>query len=207
MPSQSTKTVKPSTRKKAPAGEIDRRALIAAARAARKRAYAPYSHYQVGAAVLTRDGEAFTGCNVENAAYPACICAEQTATVKAVSEGHPRLQAVAIATGNVEGQYYAGFSVEGFQTVGQPVLTNVQIQVMIAGTGLPRSTTYHLLDTLVQEGFVVHVPEDHRYALGRRIRHRRCRCRRGSRTARRPYRRRYDRSVRCVRSHRHAPAR
>jgi len=83
-----------------PTADFDRRALIAAARAARKQAYAPYSRYRVGAAVVTQDGTVFTGCNVENAAYPACICAEQTATVKAVSEGHPRLRAVAIATTN-----------------------------------------------------------------------------------------------------------
>jgi cytidine deaminase len=81
-----------------PAGEIDRRALVAAARAARKRAYAPYSHYQVGAAILTGDGLIFAGCNVENAAYPCCICAEQTAAVKAVSEGQARFRAVAVVT-------------------------------------------------------------------------------------------------------------
>lgn len=52
------------------------------------RAYAPYSHFPVGAALLCSDGTVFTGCNVENAAYGQCLCAERTALVKAVSEGH-----------------------------------------------------------------------------------------------------------------------
>ena len=52
-----------------------------------ERSYAPYSHFPVGAALLCADGTVFTGCNVENAAYGSCICAERTALVKAVSEG------------------------------------------------------------------------------------------------------------------------
>ena len=51
-------------------------------------AYVPYSRFPVGAALLCADGTVFTGCNVENAAYGSCICAERTALVKAVSEGH-----------------------------------------------------------------------------------------------------------------------
>ena len=61
-------------------------------------AYVPYSHFPVGAALLCADGTVFTGCNVENAAYGSTICAERTALVKAVSEGHTRdFQAIAIA--------------------------------------------------------------------------------------------------------------
>ena len=77
-----------------------RQQLIQAALDARQRAYAPYSNYKVGAALLTDSGAVFTGCNVENASYGATICAERTATVKAVSEGEQRFEAIAIATGN-----------------------------------------------------------------------------------------------------------
>ena len=62
--------------------------LVARARAAAERAYAPYSHYHVGAAVRALDGRVFEGVNVENAAYPLGVCAEKSALVKAVSEGY-----------------------------------------------------------------------------------------------------------------------
>ena len=53
----------------------------------REHSYSPYSHFAVGAAVLTKSGKVFGGCNIENASYPVGICAERTAIVKAVSEG------------------------------------------------------------------------------------------------------------------------
>jgi len=61
--------------------------LIEKAQQARQRAYAPYSNYRVGAALLTSTGDVFSGANVENAAYPTSICAERVAIFKAVSEG------------------------------------------------------------------------------------------------------------------------
>lgn len=61
--------------------------LMLTARQARDNAYVPYSHFQVGAAVLTRDGRTFTGCNVENAAYGLCNCAERTALFSAMAAG------------------------------------------------------------------------------------------------------------------------
>jgi cytidine deaminase len=73
-------------------------ALLEAAQAVQKHAYAPYSHYHVGAALLTRDGKIYTGCNVENASYPAGICAERTAIVKAISEGEQDFIGVAVVT-------------------------------------------------------------------------------------------------------------
>lgn len=74
--------------------------LVAAALEARSRAYAPYSHYQVGAAVLMRDGSVAVGCNVENAAYPATICAERVALTSAVAQGKRDFVAIAVATAN-----------------------------------------------------------------------------------------------------------
>ncbi|MCS6992749.1 MAG: cytidine deaminase [Anaerolineales bacterium] len=74
--------------------------LIATASEARQRAYAPYSNYAVGAALLTKSGQVFTGVNVENAAYPATMCAERVAVFKAISEGEHTFEAIAIVTPN-----------------------------------------------------------------------------------------------------------
>ena len=71
--------------------------LLEAAIKSRHNSYAPYSHFRVGAALLTKSGEIITGCNIENASYPAGICAERTALVKAVSEGKREFEAIAVA--------------------------------------------------------------------------------------------------------------
>lgn len=78
----------------------ERSPYIAQAIQASQHAYMPYSHYAVGAALVTPDGLVFTGCNVENASYPAGICAERVALVKAVSEGHRSFSQIVIATEN-----------------------------------------------------------------------------------------------------------
>jgi cytidine deaminase len=74
------------------------KALVMQALAARQRAYAPYSNYLVGAAVLAEDGSVTVGCNVENAAYPATICAERVALTAAVALGKRKFTAIAVAT-------------------------------------------------------------------------------------------------------------
>jgi cytidine deaminase len=72
--------------------------LITLARKARTQAYAPYSNFAVGAALLSHSGRVFTGCNVENAAYPLTTCAERTAMTKAISEGELSFDAIAVVT-------------------------------------------------------------------------------------------------------------
>lgn len=76
--------------------EIDWQILIEEARRAQKLAYAPYSHFQVGAALLASSGKIYTGCNIENASYPLSICAERVAIFKAVSEGETQFLALAV---------------------------------------------------------------------------------------------------------------
>lgn len=77
--------------------------LIRAAFAARRFAYTPYSHFKVGAALLARSGQVFTGCNIESASYSPTNCAERTALFKAVSEGVTEFSAIAIV-GSREGE-------------------------------------------------------------------------------------------------------
>ncbi|MFE8695392.1 cytidine deaminase [Cytobacillus sp. FJAT-53684] len=70
--------------------------LIEEAKVARDKAYVPYSKFKVGAALLTEDGKVYHGCNIENAAYSMCNCAERTAIFKAYSEGDKKYTAMAV---------------------------------------------------------------------------------------------------------------
>lgn len=72
------------------------RPLVAAARRARSNAYSPYSGVRIGAAVLTRSGKVYSGCNIENSSYGLACCAERTAIFKAISEGERHIVALAI---------------------------------------------------------------------------------------------------------------
>ena len=81
--------------------------LVAAAQTARKQAYAPYSNYAVGAAVLTDNGDIILGCNVENASYGGTICAERVALTAAIAQGKRDLRAIAVVT--VDGASPCGF--------------------------------------------------------------------------------------------------
>lgn len=78
----------------------DVKKLVETAVTASHKAYAPYSHYCVGAALRAVDGTIYSGCNVENASYPASICAERTALVKAVSEGQRQFEVIVVVTRN-----------------------------------------------------------------------------------------------------------
>ena len=80
--------------------DAEKKTLIEQANRARRNAYAPYSHYPVGAALLTKAGNTYTGVNIENAAYPQTMCAERTAVFKAVSEGEKEFNALALVTDN-----------------------------------------------------------------------------------------------------------
>lgn len=82
---------------------MEHQELIQAALQARQTAYTPYSHYTVGAALLTAEGDLYQGGNIENASYGATNCAERTAIFKAVSEGRKSFRAIAIA-GGMEGR-------------------------------------------------------------------------------------------------------
>ncbi len=75
---------------------MDYQRLIAQAMKAKESAYVPYSHFRVGAALLTKSGRTFTGCNIENASYSATNCAERTAVFKAVSEGEREFTAIVV---------------------------------------------------------------------------------------------------------------
>ena len=83
--------------------QINEKYLIEQAIEARSHAYTPYSHFQVGAALLTKQGKVYKGCNIENAAYILSNCAERTAIFKAVSEGEREFAAIAIV-GSMEGE-------------------------------------------------------------------------------------------------------
>ena len=80
----------------------DYKQLVKAAYEAQKMAYAPYSHWVVGAALLTAEGKIYKGCNIESATFSPTVCAERTAFFKAVSEGERHFAAIAIV-GNAEG--------------------------------------------------------------------------------------------------------
>lgn len=82
-------------KKTLPAGMRER--LMRGARRAMKNAYAPFSHFKVGAAILTSKGDIFVGCNVENSSYGMTNCAERTAIFSAVAEKGPKLEIVAVA--------------------------------------------------------------------------------------------------------------
>ncbi|QCX32402.1 cytidine deaminase [Caloramator sp. E03] len=82
--------------------------LIKLANEAKEKAYAPYSKFKVGAAILTKEGKVFTGCNIENASFGSTNCAERTALFKAVSEGYRNFSKIAIVADSEDFTYPCG---------------------------------------------------------------------------------------------------
>jgi cytidine deaminase len=122
--------------------------LIDAARVARDHAYAPYSGYHVGAALLTTDGEIMVGCNIENAAYPATICAERAAIATAVSSGVQKFSAVAVVT--VDGAWPCGLC--------RQVLHEFAPQILVIAANTDGRVVGELfLPKLLPHGFNLHV--------------------------------------------------
>ena len=132
-----------------PARAVDARTmtkLIAAAKAARKNAYAPYSKYRVGAAILTKSGAVFTGCNVENASYGATICAERNAIGAMVAAGEDAPIACAVVTGGAKPGSPCGMCRQVLYEFA------ADMPIVLVADGDRRETT---LATLLPDGFLL----------------------------------------------------
>ena len=121
--------------------------LVAAARRAAENAYAPYSGFRVGAAILTADGDIITGCNVENAAYGSSICAEAAAIVSAVAQGSRSMKTIAVAcvdADSIDGAYPCGNC--------RQLINEFGIDRVIVTTGVGESRS-HMHSDLLPHGF------------------------------------------------------
>lgn len=108
--------------------------LIELADKAKEKAYAPYSKFKVGAAVLTENDKIYTGCNIENVSYGASVCAERTAIFKAVSEGESKLLKIAIMSSSGDFTFPCGICrqvLTEFMKDGEIVLSNNKKEVKI----------------------------------------------------------------------------
>jgi cytidine deaminase len=119
---------------------VEIQALVEKALRAREYAYAPYSGFRVGAALLTSEDEVFTGCNVENISYGATCCAERTAIFKAVSEGKKKFKAIAIASDLKDMIYPCGIC--------RQVIVEFKIPIVIVSNPLGQYIEYKSQDLL-----------------------------------------------------------
>lgn len=119
--------------------------LIRMATEAREKAYSPYSNVRIGAAVLTSDGKIFTGCNIENSSFGLSNCAERTAVFKAVSEGHRKIDAIAIV----------GESEDFTKPCGacRQVLIQFGSQMRVIRRGVDGFSSDHTINDLLPEAF------------------------------------------------------
>ena len=120
--------------------------LIACAKEAAAYASAPYSHFTVGAALLTTKGKVYTGCNIENASYGATNCAERTAIFKAVSEGERNFVAIAVAAGDGSTAYPCGICLQ--------VMNEFMPEAEVILEEKGKIITYSLME-LLPKGFVL----------------------------------------------------
>ncbi len=109
--------------------EADRARMLAAARVAMERAYAPYSGFRVGAALWTPDGRVFAGCNVENASYPVSLCAERAALAAAVAAGAREFEALLIVADSPRPCPPCGMCRQALAEFGQ------DLRVVLVGSG------------------------------------------------------------------------
>jgi len=113
--------------------------LIKKAEEAMKKAYAPYSKFSVGAAVLVKDGSVYTGCNVENASFGATVCAERVAIFKAISEGKSDFEKIAIVSSSCDATYPCG------------MCRQVMSEFMLGGTVVLKDKDGNIIEESVKE--------------------------------------------------------
>ena len=113
---------------------------------AQKFSYSPYSNFKVGASLLCKDGTIFVGTNIENASYPAGICAERVAFSKAISEGHNQFEAICITCTNPETYAYPCGICRQFMSE-----FNTDLKIIIART--EKDYRIHTLDRLIPHNF------------------------------------------------------
>ena len=123
--------------------------LMLQAEQAADSAYAPYSRYRVGAALMTKDGKVYTGANIENASYGATVCAERTALWKAVLDGYREFDAIAVAAVNPDGSY-AEASPCGICRQALAEFSDGSLTVIFGTPSAPKHTT---LRSLLPEAF------------------------------------------------------
>ena len=127
--------------------------LVAFALEARKKAYAPYSHHLVGAALLTKSGKVYTGCNVENAGFTPTNCAERTAVFKAVSEGEKEFVSIAIVGGMEKAAHLPICAPCGVCRQVLREFCDPETFTVILGTDRPEETKVMRLSELLPLGF------------------------------------------------------
>ena len=115
--------------------------LIKYALEAREKSYSPYSNFKVGAAILTKSGKIFTGCNIESASYTPTICAERTALSKCISEGHTDIEKIAVVGSLEKISYPCGVCRQFLREFGKDI-------VIISATSENNFTEYKLSELL-----------------------------------------------------------